>query len=45
MGGSEMERIKLKIDEHEGVELKTELKNVCESLKNITSIMKCFIGI
>jgi peptidoglycan hydrolase CwlO-like protein len=43
-----------KIDEHEkrlaaieqdGIELKTELKNLCESINNLMSIMKWFIGI
>lgn len=31
--------------EQDGATLKTELKNLCENLKSLTSVMKWFIGL
>ena len=31
--------------EQEGVALKAEIKNLCENLKQLTSVMKWFIGL
>ncbi len=31
--------------EHDSVALKTELKNLCENLKSLTTVMKWFIGL
>lgn len=31
--------------EQDAIEIKTEIKNLCENIKNLTSIMKWFIGI
>lgn len=31
--------------EHENVELKNELKHLCEDLKSLTSVLKWFIGV